>query len=214
MGLARPVDADEKSNIGTHDATSRTCSGHRDADQSLYWRSRRNSPLDLHRGQPTGAHVPPRYSRHRGQKVAPGRPAHPASLQTRPACRAARPAGDRRVAGNGPISHGAIAAGYNYTNWRTYTASADARRPTPRGRPHSLGRARDARLGNRGCVALIRMARAEICRSAPRHAEAGRELQRRHRAAGRGERRRVRVREGARLRALRGSRRPIERPPL
>ena len=58
MGLARPVDADEKSNIGTHDATSRTCAGHRDADQSLYWRSWRNSPLDLHRGQPAGAHVP------------------------------------------------------------------------------------------------------------------------------------------------------------
>ena len=78
ISLARPVDAAEKSNIGTHDATSRMCSGHRDADQSLYWRSRRNSPLDLHRSQPTGARVPPRYSRHRGQKVAPGRPARPA----------------------------------------------------------------------------------------------------------------------------------------
>ena len=75
MGLARPVDAAEKSNIGTHDATSQIYSGHRDADQSLHWRSWRNSPLDLHRGQPTGAHVPPRYSRHRGQKVAPGGPA-------------------------------------------------------------------------------------------------------------------------------------------
>jgi hypothetical protein len=28
---------------------------------------------------------------------------------------------------------------------------------TRRGRAHSLGRARDARLGNRGCVALIRL---------------------------------------------------------
>ena len=84
MGLARPVDAAEKSNIGTHDATSRIYSGHRDADQSLYWRSRRNSPLDLHRGQPAGARVPPRYSWHRGQKVAPGRPTRPASLPIRP----------------------------------------------------------------------------------------------------------------------------------
>jgi hypothetical protein len=84
MGLARPVDAAEKSNVGIHDATSRIYSGHRDADQSLYWRSRRNSPLDLHRGQPAGARVPPRYSWHRGQKVAPGRPARPASLPIRP----------------------------------------------------------------------------------------------------------------------------------
>jgi hypothetical protein len=61
------------------------------------------------------------------------------------------------MAGNGPISRGAIAASYNYTNWRTYTASADARRPSPRGRADGLGRARDARLGNRGRVALIRL---------------------------------------------------------
>src|SRR5271157_5093897 len=59
-------------------------SGHRDADQSLYWRSRRNSPLDLHRGQPAGARVPPRYSWHRGRRVAPGRPTRPASLPIRP----------------------------------------------------------------------------------------------------------------------------------
>ena len=53
---------------------------------------------------------------------------------------------------------GAIAASYDYTNWCTYAAPADARRPTPRGRARGLGRARDARLGNRGCVALIRLA--------------------------------------------------------
>ena len=75
----------------------------------------------------------------------------------RGACLAARPAGDRRVARNGPISDGGIAASYDYANWRTYSASADARRQTPRGRAHGLGRARDARLGNRGCVALIRL---------------------------------------------------------
>src|SRR5271166_5478170 len=46
-------------------------SGHRDADQSLYWRSRRNSPLDLHRGQPAGARVPPRYSWPQGAKGRP-----------------------------------------------------------------------------------------------------------------------------------------------
>ena len=48
----------------------------------------------------------------------------------------------------------AIAASYDYTNWCTYAAPADARKPTPRG----LGRARDVRLGNRGCAALIRLA--------------------------------------------------------
>jgi hypothetical protein len=31
------------------------------------------------------------------------------------------------------------------------------RRPTPRGRAPGLGRAHDARLGNHGCVALIRL---------------------------------------------------------
>jgi hypothetical protein len=53
MGLARPV--------------TRIYSGHRNADQSLYWRSRRNSPLDWHRGEPAAARVP-RYSWHRGKK--------------------------------------------------------------------------------------------------------------------------------------------------
>src|SRR5208337_4912388 len=43
-------------------------SGHRDADQSLYWRSRRNSPLDLHRGQPAGARVPPQVLMTQGAK--------------------------------------------------------------------------------------------------------------------------------------------------
>src|SRR5271166_6523110 len=57
-------------------------SGHRDADQSLYWRSRRNSPLDLHRGQPAGARVPPRYSRHGGKRSLPaGRPVRPVYQQ-------------------------------------------------------------------------------------------------------------------------------------
>ena len=68
MGLARPVDADVKSNIGTHDATSRKCSGHRDADQSLYWRSWRNSPLDLHRGQTHRGTRPPQVLKAQGAK--------------------------------------------------------------------------------------------------------------------------------------------------
>ncbi len=38
---------------------------------ALYWRSRRNSPLGVHRGKPAGALVPPRRSKHRGQKAAP-----------------------------------------------------------------------------------------------------------------------------------------------
>jgi hypothetical protein len=38
-----------------------------------------------------------------------------------------------------------------------FDRSADALRPTPRGRAHGLGLARDARLGNPGCVALIRL---------------------------------------------------------
>ena len=78
MGLARPVDAAEKSNVGIHDATSRIYSGHRDADQSLYWRSRRNSPLDLHRGQPAGARAPPGTHGTGGKRSLPaGRPVQP-----------------------------------------------------------------------------------------------------------------------------------------
>jgi len=83
--LGRPIDAGVKSNVVAHIAVSRMASDRRDADQSLYWRSRRNSPLDLHRGQPAGARVPPRCSRHRGRKVTPGRPARPASLTIKPA---------------------------------------------------------------------------------------------------------------------------------
>ena len=80
--LGRPIDAGEEPNIVTHDAVSRLCSGRRDADQSLYWRSRRNSPLDLHRG-PThrGTRPPPGTHGRGGQKVAP-RQAGPSGQST------------------------------------------------------------------------------------------------------------------------------------
>jgi hypothetical protein len=75
-GLVRqacPVDAGEPSGIVAHHSTFPSQPGHRDARRSLYWRSRRNSPRDLHRGQPAEARVPPRCSKHRGQWVALGR---------------------------------------------------------------------------------------------------------------------------------------------
>src|SRR5215472_8259271 len=75
VSLARPVDADEPPRIVPHHFASRSLPGHRDARHSLYWRSRRDSPPDLHHSQPAGARVPPRYSKHRGQWVAPDRPA-------------------------------------------------------------------------------------------------------------------------------------------
>ena len=59
MSLARPVDADEPSRIVRHHFASRSLPGHHDARHSLYWRSGRNSPPDLHRSQPAGARVPP-----------------------------------------------------------------------------------------------------------------------------------------------------------
>jgi hypothetical protein len=71
MSFARPVDADEPSRIVRHHFASRSLPGHHDARHSLYWRSGRDSPPDLHRSQPAGARVPPKYSRHRGQWVAP-----------------------------------------------------------------------------------------------------------------------------------------------
>jgi hypothetical protein len=73
VSLARQVDADEPSRIVRHHFASRSQPGHRDARHSLYWRSGRDSPPDLHRSQPAGARVPHRCLKHRGQWVAPDR---------------------------------------------------------------------------------------------------------------------------------------------
>ena len=54
-----------------HLPSSDLLAGHRDARRSLYWRSRRNLPLDVRRGQSAGAHVLRRCSRHGGQWVLP-----------------------------------------------------------------------------------------------------------------------------------------------
>ena len=67
--LAWPVDASEPSGIVGHRSLLRR-RAYRDACHSLYWRSRRDSPRDLHRGQPAEARVPPRCSKHRGPWVA------------------------------------------------------------------------------------------------------------------------------------------------
>jgi hypothetical protein len=75
MYFTRPVDTDEPSRLLRHRSPFCCPPGHRNARHSLYWRSRRNSPPGLHRGQPSGALVPPRHSKHRGQWVAPGRSA-------------------------------------------------------------------------------------------------------------------------------------------
>src|SRR5208337_1545222 len=84
MGLARPVEPPKNRTSVLMTLPPEFTRATAMPDQSLYRRSRRNSPLDLHRGQPAGARVPPRYSWHRGQKVAPGRPTRPASLPIRP----------------------------------------------------------------------------------------------------------------------------------
>jgi len=64
--LACPVDAGEPSGIVGHRSLLHS-RAYRDACHSLYWRSWRDSPRDLHRGQPAEARVPPRCSKHRGQ---------------------------------------------------------------------------------------------------------------------------------------------------
>jgi hypothetical protein len=68
--LACPVDAREPLGIICHYSPFPPQPGHRDACRSLYWRSRRNSSPDLHRGQPAEVRLPPKCSKHRGQWVA------------------------------------------------------------------------------------------------------------------------------------------------
>ena len=64
--LACPVDAGEPFDIFCHHSLA---SFRRQAtampNRSLYWRSWRGSPPDVHRGQPAEAHVPVRCSKHR-----------------------------------------------------------------------------------------------------------------------------------------------------
>jgi hypothetical protein len=68
VGLAQSMPANHRASSVI--ALSFRSRPYRDACHSFYWRSWRDSPRDLHRGQPREARVPPRCSEHRGQWVA------------------------------------------------------------------------------------------------------------------------------------------------
>jgi hypothetical protein len=83
--LARPVDTDEPSRIVGLRSLFHSQSGHRDARHSLYWRSGRNSPPDLLRGQPAEASVSPGTRSAGGNGWLSTDWSGPASLPFRPA---------------------------------------------------------------------------------------------------------------------------------
>ena len=86
MRSAGPVNADEPSRIVGHHSLSPSAPGRRDARHSLYWRSGRNSPPDVLRGQPAEARasLPGAQSTGFSGWLSTGWPG-PASLRFRPA---------------------------------------------------------------------------------------------------------------------------------
>src|SRR4030095_11368039 len=66
MRLRCPVDAHEPIALLLHRAPP-CCRSRRDADRSLYWRSRRRLPTGSSPRPLAGAHVPPMFSTHMGR---------------------------------------------------------------------------------------------------------------------------------------------------
>ena len=81
MALACPIDPDQPLNLLGHDLVLRSSPGRHDAHHPLYWRSRRDLPLDLRRGRPRRGTGPPQVLEAQGaigcsRRVGPVRPVY------------------------------------------------------------------------------------------------------------------------------------------